>query len=104
VRRARSAYRARRDRLLASIEKHLPEVTIRGVAAGVHVVVRLPPGVSDVAIAEAAARAGIAVPPLSSFRIRAAEEGGLVVGYGRLHESAVEHAIRALAGAIRPHL
>jgi GntR family transcriptional regulator/MocR family aminotransferase len=102
VRRARSIYRARRDRLLAELERQLPELAVEGVAAGVHVLLRLPPGVHDVAIAEAADRAGIAVTPLSAFRLTPARAGGLVVGYGRLHESAVEPAMRALAAVIRP--
>jgi GntR family transcriptional regulator/MocR family aminotransferase len=101
VRRARAAYRARRDRLLAALEKYIPELALQGVAAGVHVLARLPAGVSDVAVAETAADAGIVVPALSSFRVRPSDEGGLVIGYGRLHESAVEHATRALARAIR---
>jgi GntR family transcriptional regulator / MocR family aminotransferase len=104
VRRARSIYRRRRDRLLTALATHLPELTIKGVAAGVHLLLRLPPGVSDRAIAEEASRAGIAVPPLSAFRLRRSKAGGLVVGYGRLHESAVEPATRALAKVIRPHL
>jgi GntR family transcriptional regulator / MocR family aminotransferase len=104
VRRARSVYRARRDRLLAALAKHLPELMIEGVAAGVHLMLRLPAGVSDLAIADAASRARIAVPPLSAFRLRPSDDGGLVIGYGRLHESAVEAATRALAKVIRAHL
>ena len=104
VRRARAAYRARRDRLLAALARQLPELEVEGVAAGVHLLLRLPGGVSDVAIADAAGRARIAVPPLSAFRVRPSEDGGLVIGYGRLHESAVEAATRALARVIQAHL
>jgi len=104
VRRARVAYRRRRDRLLAALAKHLPGLTIEGVAAGLHVLLRLPSGVSDAGIAEAASRARIRVPPLSAYRIRPADDGGLVIGYGRLHESAVEPATRALAKVIEAHL
>ena len=87
---------------MAELARQLPELAVEGVAAGVHVLLRLPPGVHDVAIAEAADRAGIAVTPLSAFRLTPARAGGLVVGYGRLHESAVEPAMRALAAVIRP--
>ena len=65
---------------------------------------RLPPGVDDRAVADAAGKARIAVPALSAFRIRPSGEGGLVIGYGRLHESAVAAATRALAKLIREHL
>jgi len=104
IRRARAAYRTRRDRLLAALAKHLPDLTIDGVAAGVHILLRLPAGTNDRTIAEVANRAGIAVPPLSAFRIRPSAQGGLVIGYGRLHESAVEAATRALAKLIQAHL
>jgi GntR family transcriptional regulator/MocR family aminotransferase len=104
VRRARNVYRARRDRLLGALAKQLPELAVEGVAAGVHLLLRLPPGVDDVVIAEAASQARIAVPPLSKHRITPSEVGGLVIGYGRLHESAVEPATRALASVIRAHL
>jgi GntR family transcriptional regulator/MocR family aminotransferase len=104
VRRARIAYRRRRDRLLAALARQLPALRIEGVAAGLHVLLRLPPGVSDAAIVEAASRARIRVPPLSAYRIRPSDEGGLVIGYGRLHESAVGPATRALAKVIQAHL
>jgi GntR family transcriptional regulator/MocR family aminotransferase len=104
VRRARAVYRARRDRMLAALDKHLPELTVEGVAAGVHLLLRLPTGVSDRTISDAARDAGIAVPPLSTFRIRPSDDGGLVIGYGRLHESAVAAATRALAKLIRAYL
>ena len=104
VRRARSVYRARRDRLLAALAKQLPELAVEGVAAGVHLLLRLPPGVDDRTIADAAREAGIAVPPLSAFRIRPSDDGGLGGGYGRLHESAVAAATRSLANLIRPAL
>ena len=104
LRRARGAYRKRRDALLEAFGRHLPELRIEGVAAGVHLLLRLPAGVSDATIAAEAARARIRVPPLSAFRIRPSDEGGLVVGYGRLHESAVEPAARALASAVRTQL
>jgi GntR family transcriptional regulator / MocR family aminotransferase len=104
LRRARRAYRARRDALIAALATHLPELRVEGIAAGVHLLLRLPERASDAAVAEEAARAGIRVPALSAFRIAPSDAGGLVVGYGRLHESAVEPAARALADAVRKHL
>jgi GntR family transcriptional regulator/MocR family aminotransferase len=104
LRRARRAYRARRDVLRAALAERLPELEVEGIAAGLHLLVSLPDGVSDAAIAEEAARAGIQVPPLSAFRIAPGGRGGLVIGYGRLHEAAVEPAVRALAAAVRRHL
>jgi GntR family transcriptional regulator / MocR family aminotransferase len=104
VRRARAAYRARRDALLAALARELPELPTDGIAAGVHLVLRLPAGVDDAAVASAAQRRRIRVPPLSAFRLVPSDEPGLVIGYGRLHEDAVAPAVRALAEAIRAHL
>ncbi len=104
LRRARGVYRKRRDALIEALDRHLPELSVEGVAAGVHLVLRLPTGVSDVAVSDDAARARIRVPPLSAFRLEPSDESGLVVGYGRLHESAVDPAARALAAAVRKYL
>jgi GntR family transcriptional regulator / MocR family aminotransferase len=104
LRRARGIYRRRRDAFIVALDRHLPELAVEGIAAGVHLLLRLPSGTSDTAIAADARDTRIAVQPLSAFRIRPSDEGGLVIGYGRLHESAVEPAARALAGVIKTHL
>jgi GntR family transcriptional regulator / MocR family aminotransferase len=100
VRRARGIYRRRRDRLLTALAKHLPDHDVEGVAAGVHVLLLLPEGVEDVAVADAAERLDVRVPPLSRFALTAPRRGGLVVGYGRMHEDALDPAVAALARAV----
>jgi GntR family transcriptional regulator/MocR family aminotransferase len=104
LRRARRAYRARRDALIGALATHLPELEVEGIAAGVHLLLRLPAGASDATVADEAARVGVRVPPLSTFRIAPSDAGGLVIGYGRLHESAVGPAARTLAAAVRTHV
>jgi GntR family transcriptional regulator/MocR family aminotransferase len=68
VRRARGVYRARRDRLIAALSLHLPELKVEGVAAGLHLVLRMPPGVDDCAIAQDAKSAGINVRALPRWQ------------------------------------
>ncbi len=104
VRRARGVYRGRRDRLIEGLTKHLPELKVEGVAAGLHLLLRTPAWVDDRAIAQDARSAGIRVAALASFRIVPANSGGLVIGYGRVPESAIEPAVRDLARCVRPHL
>jgi GntR family transcriptional regulator / MocR family aminotransferase len=101
VRRARGIYRRRRDRLLRALTKHLPGHGVEGVAAGVHVLLRLPEGVDDAAVARDAERIGVRVPPLSRFALAPSARGGLVVGYGRIHEEALGAAVAALARVVR---
>lgn len=104
VRRARSTYHGRRDRFLAALQRSLPELWVGGVAAGVHLVLCLPDGVCDVKIAEAAAKARIGIYSLSKYRIASRGRGGLVLGYGRMHQDAIAAATEALAEIVRPHL
>ena len=100
VRRTRGIYRARRDRLIAALAAHLPETTITGVAAGLHVLMQLPPGVDDEHVAQEAAREGIHVEPLSRFNFDGRDAPGLVIGYGRIHEGAIEPAVSTLASVM----
>jgi GntR family transcriptional regulator/MocR family aminotransferase len=101
VHRARAIYRRRRDRLVHALERHLPDCTVRGIAAGLHVLVELPHAVSDVQVAARAADAGISVEPVAHYRIeRRHARQALVVGYGRLSEEAVDPAVAALARVV----
>lgn len=95
LRRQRRAYRRQRDALLSALAAALPDLRVEGAAAGLHAVLRLPPG-SDEAATLAAARArGVALDGLG--------EGGpaLVVGYANLPAPAVPAAVEALAAAVR---
>ncbi|TDD71504.1 PLP-dependent aminotransferase family protein [Actinomadura darangshiensis] len=98
VRRMRQRYRARRDRFVTALAEHAPHVHVTGIAAGLHAVLRLPPGTEAPTVA-AAARAGIALDGLSVFRHPDAPfppEDGLVVGYAAPPDHAVETALNAL--------
>lgn len=115
VRRMRQRYRRRRDRLVAALAAHAPQVEVTGVAAGLHAVLRLPPGTERSAV-KAAAWRGIALDGLAEFRhpeFRGLErdpEGGrdpiapdgLVVGYAAPSEGAYGAALEALCQALPP--
>ncbi len=100
VARARHVYRQRRDALIAALARHLPGLTIQGAAAGLHVLLRLPDAVDDVAIAAAAAERGIGVIPLSPMSRSGAPKRGLVLGYSRLGVERIETAVSALAACL----
>lgn len=109
VRRMRQRYRRRRDRLVAALAVHAPHVEVTGVAAGLHAVLRLPPGTERSAV-KAAAWRGIALDGLAEFRHPefhdpendpAKGQGsiapdGLVVGYAAPSEHAYGAALEAL--------
>jgi GntR family transcriptional regulator / MocR family aminotransferase len=102
IRRARSAYRGRRDRLVDALQRELPDCQIEGIAAGLHVLLRLPAGCDDTVVAAAAAAARINIEPLSKYRVeRSNRDPALVVGCGRLAEPSIPAAVHALAAAVR---
>ncbi len=100
VRHMRAIYRARRDGLIGALAEHLPEMTVKGVAAGLHMLLQLQPGADDTRIAEQATREGIHVEPLSRYAIDRPELPALVIGYGRIGGTALAPAASALASAI----
>ncbi|MGX1561349.1 MocR-like pyridoxine biosynthesis transcription factor PdxR [Streptomyces sp. NPDC055506] len=104
VRRMRQRYRRRRDRLVAALAEHAPQVEVTGVAAGLHAVLRLPPG-TEASSVKAAAWRGIALDGLAAFRhpdTDMAVSDGLVVGYATPSEHAYGPALEALCGALPP--
>jgi GntR family transcriptional regulator / MocR family aminotransferase len=114
LRRSRQVYRRRRDALIGAIGRHLPQSRVTGIAAGLHLVLRLPPGVDDAALAAAAARAGQGPVPLSATRIgpppagrqdaapTTTAEPGLVLGYAAHSPDELVSAVRLLAALMAP--
>ncbi|WP_019354811.1 PLP-dependent aminotransferase family protein [Streptomyces sp. AA1529] len=105
VRAMRQRYRARRDRLVGRLAARVPEVRATGIAAGLHALLRLPPGTTEEDTLRALHRAGVALDPLSAFRHPAAPaqpppDPALVVGYGTPPEHACTAALDALCGAL----
>jgi GntR family transcriptional regulator/MocR family aminotransferase len=104
VRRMRQQYRSRRDRLVAALAAHAPHVEVTGIAAGLHAVLRLPPG-SERSAVKAAVWQGLALDGLAEFRhpeAAMAAPDGLVVGYATPPEHAYGAALDALCAALPP--
>ncbi|WP_405874007.1 PLP-dependent aminotransferase family protein [Streptomyces sp. NBC_00005] len=104
VRRMRQRYRSRRDRLVAALAAQAPHIEVTGVAAGLHAVLRLPPGTEPSAV-KAAAWQGIALDGLAEFRhpeTDTAARDGLVVGYATPSEHAYGAALEALCRILPP--
>jgi len=99
--RARHVYRRRRDRLVGTLQSRLPGLQVRGAAAGMALLLMLPEDADDVEIADAARSRGVGVGALSLLHLTPAPERGLLLGYGRLHESSIEPAVGALATVVQ---
>ncbi len=105
LRRCQRAYRERRDAMVAALDEHFPGTAVSGIAAGLHVIARLPAryGPEDVFLARAAS-AGIALRPLRDCGTAGSEDGSLplVLGYAHLAPASIARGAAALAAAARP--
>ena len=98
----RRRYLARRDTLVRTLQRELPQCRVSGSAAGLHLLLSLPDGVDPGSVVVRAASRGVRIFSLDQFRVRTAPLGnGLVLGYGNLPDDLVEEAAQELALAIR---
>jgi GntR family transcriptional regulator/MocR family aminotransferase len=101
VRRARLAYRRRRDRLVATLARTAPEVRVTGIAAGLHALVELPAGADEDEIVRRAAGHGLALEALGAYRPPGGDRGpALVVGYATPPEHAFSGALARLGAVL----
>jgi GntR family transcriptional regulator/MocR family aminotransferase len=106
VRRARALYRQRRDRLVGALSQQATGVTVTGISAGLHVLVRLPPGVPEDDVIMRAAGRGLALEGLAACRAGSQElPPALIVGYatppGHAFSTAVARLCAVLADSVR---
>ncbi|MEV4537847.1 PLP-dependent aminotransferase family protein [Asanoa sp. NPDC049518] len=98
LRAARRRFRARRDLLLAALSRTIPEGTVHGTAAGLHVLLHLPDGTDAAAVVRAAARSGLSLMALDDYRSErpATPTPVLVLGYGNLADTEIAPAVALL--------
>ena len=100
LRRTRRHYHARRDALVRALASSLPEASIGGASAGLHLIAWLPDGTDESAIADAAAKRGVAIHTLhNDCAVTAPVRPALLLGYGLVGEQAIPRAVRELACA-----
>ncbi|MFE0704154.1 PLP-dependent aminotransferase family protein [Streptomyces sp. NPDC058872] len=102
LRRCQRAYRERRDALLAALGAHLPGTGVTGIAAGLHVIARVPErfGPAERLLARAE-EAGVALRLLQEHGTARPADGDvrLVIGYAHLTPAAIDEGIRRVAEA-----
>jgi GntR family transcriptional regulator / MocR family aminotransferase len=102
VRRARLAYRRRRDWLVSELRRQVPGVAVTGIAAGLHLLVQLPAGVGEEDVIARAAARRLALQGLASFQAGRPQLGpALVVGYATPPGHAFSTAVARLCAALR---
>ena len=102
IRRMRILYRDRLDALRAAADELAGNLLeIPAAATGMHVVAYLPEGVNDADVSARAARAGVVVAPLSSFRVTGEGRPGLLLGYTGFDAEGLHEGMTRLAGVVR---
>jgi GntR family transcriptional regulator / MocR family aminotransferase len=106
IRRCRLAYRRRRDRLTAALHREVPHVRVAGVSAGLHALLTLPRGTDEQDLVTRAARRGLALEALTTYR-RPSEADtpepygpALVVGYATPPPHAYTAALARLCATL----
>lgn len=96
----RARHRNRRDAAISALRDSLPDVRIAGIAAGLHLVMRLPDSVDDEQVAADARGEGIILQPLSRHYARSGAPG-LIINYAGHHPARLQTALQVLARVVR---
>lgn len=102
VRAARKRYRHKRAVLLDALAEELPGARVRGIAAGLHVVLELPAGVDERALVERVDHSGVSVQGLGFYTQARPQPPALVLGYGLPSERELREAVAAIAAGVDP--
>jgi GntR family transcriptional regulator / MocR family aminotransferase len=107
IRKTRQLYAERRNALAQALRKEFEseidglEMEILGAEAGMHLVITLPPGLSDQKISARAAQEGLWLWPLSAAYAGANIRQGFILGFGGTKADEMLHQVRRLRKAIR---
>jgi len=100
LRRARRTYRARRDLLLEQLARHLPDGTVSGAAAGLHLLLHLPDGLDASRVLREAESRELHVANADQYRHGGVGAPGLVLGYGNIRNALIPEAVSVLADVV----
>jgi GntR family transcriptional regulator/MocR family aminotransferase len=101
VRRARLAYRHRRDHLVAALQSQAPNMRVTGIAAGLHALLELPTGQHEDQVVARAAHHGLAIEGLRPYHAtHRRHRPALVIGYATPPEHTFTTTIARLCASL----
>ncbi|WOD16914.1 MocR-like pyridoxine biosynthesis transcription factor PdxR [Paraburkholderia kirstenboschensis] len=96
--RMRRLYRERQQALREALSEHFASSEILGGDCGMHLTLRMPPGIDDQALIQRAFAKGLSPRALSGFALEPhAGTNGLVIGYGNTSAEELAPAVRTLS-------
>jgi GntR family transcriptional regulator/MocR family aminotransferase len=103
LRAMRAVYSGRRETLVASLAEYAPQVRLTGLEAGFHAVARLPAGLREREVIAGALARSIGLYGMSQYRADGATEPArLVLGFGNLTDTAINHGIQSITDLLTP--
>ncbi len=99
--RAARTYYARRSAFLAALRSEQPGLDVRGINAGLHVMIPLPDRTDEAQFLRTLAVRGVGASGLSSYTLAERPERGIICGYARLPESQAPVVAREICAALR---
>jgi len=100
VRRLRRHYRKRRDTIINALRREIPDAVVEGYAAGLHLLMRLPPDVDESHYVLAAQSHGVDVLGTLPMYGTQSPDPSVVIAYGRTSPTMLDEAARRLAAAM----
>jgi GntR family transcriptional regulator/MocR family aminotransferase len=101
LRRMRLRYRRRRDVLVQALARELPELEVRGLAAGLYVEAVLPEGIDEAKVLEEALARGVGLSGMAEHCAEVVREPALLLGYAVSPEPSLRRSVAVLAEAVR---
>jgi GntR family transcriptional regulator/MocR family aminotransferase len=100
LRSSRARYRRRRQQLVEALR--LLSIEVEGAEAGLHALVRLPPGVDEAQVVRRARRSGLAVEGLGQYTLTSGHQrAALVIGFGAATPESYGRCLAVLADVLR---
>lgn len=100
LRHLRRRHRRRRDAMIRAIAEQLPDASVHGAAAGLHLTITFDGAFSDVSLAAAALARGVRTQPLS-WHAQRPHRPGLVLGHAASTPTDITEGIAIIAEELR---
>ena len=86
--------------LMMALRTRLPQLRVSGIAAGLHLMLELPPDADEQAIVASAAELSVAVTSVASFRARSKRRPALLLAYGRIEDALISEGVERIASVL----
>ncbi len=101
IRRTQKHYLERQYVLRENLAKHIPNLEVQGLEAGMHLAAWLPAGYNDTHTSSIAAQHHLEVMPISAYSQTPLARGGFLLGYAAVPPNAIRDAVKTLAQIIK---